>query len=136
MIEFRPLRAGVTAAGLAVLALAATGCPADAVTGINGRVRQAPCGRPVVEGEPVCEDLPVRAGVVVTRADGTVAGRAETDRQGRYAVSLGREAAVGTYTVTIDTGTPKPMWPNCPVKTIEVTAGSNRLDFLCGSGMR
>ena len=123
------------AAALAVAVGAVACVEVGPRTGIDGQVRQRPCGRPIVEGEPICEDLPVEAGIVVTDSAGVERARTRTDGQGRFRVGLG---APGRYTVTVDSGTPTPRWPDCPVATVVVGEnGVTKMDTIfCGSGMR
>jgi len=124
--------AAVVAAAVAVVSV---GCTRPAATGIRGRVAQAPCGRPVEEGKPVCQDLPVDAAIVVSDENCTVVGRTHTDARGLYRVRLNEVS--GAYTVTVDLGDPPPLWPQCPVGQVVVIPGHTAVaDILCGSGMR
>jgi hypothetical protein len=125
--------APVVVAGMAVAT--AVACVDRAQPGIVGRVRQAPCGRPVVEGEPVCLDLPVVADVVVTDSTGVERVRARTAHDGSFGVLLRQS---GDYTVTVDTGDPRPTWPDCPVTKVTVRGLlPTRIGrILCGSGRR
>jgi hypothetical protein len=124
------------AAALAVVGgttlVGAVACVDRPQYGIQGRVRQRPCGRPIVEGEPVCEDLPVEAGIVVTDGAGVVQARTRTRADGRFGVALRQP---GDYTVTVDTGDPKPRWPDCPVTEVSVRKPES-VEIFCGSGMR
>src|SRR5688572_23187461 len=71
---------GWARAAAAAVAVGAVACvEVGPRTGLDGQVRQRPCGRPIVEGEPVCEDLPVEAGIVVTDGAGVERARTRTD---------------------------------------------------------
>ena len=123
------------AVGLAAAAgVVATAC-GPPPTVLAGRVREVPCGRPVLPTDPPDCTEPVDGKGVVALRDGVEVARTVTDAEGGYRLRL--PAADASYTVHIDTGTPKPMWPDCKDETVTVTAGrTTRLNFRCGSGNR
>jgi hypothetical protein len=125
--------------GVGVAALVAAGaflltaCPSGPMRpNVGGRITKSPGCGVVLPDEPVCPDLPV-AGLAVQfkQADGTVAASDETDRNGRYELTV----PAGSYTLVVDTGTET--WPHCEPTPVEVKPNQrNVFDVTCGSGIR
>jgi hypothetical protein len=122
-------RARSLVAAVVLVACADDAGTGDGSSGIRGRAMAGPQCPVVVEGSP-CPDLPWRGTVVATEVGTGDRSTVETDRLGRFELTL----EPGTYEITIDAGAGL---PSAEPRTVTVEAGRfTHVDVAVDTGIR
>jgi hypothetical protein len=114
-----------------VLLLASTAVASVPQSGLQGVVRRGPI-TPVCTAGRLCSAPASNVALVFSR-NGVVAGRATTNRLGKYRVAL----RPGNYTVKVNTSGVSPIGRGLNPSSVHVVASKySRVDFMLDTGIR